>query len=229
MYDVARGKEGLREFTLTLDDTRLSVAVVSGLANAREVVRRSQSGEKKYDLVEVMACPGGCMNGGGQPCSSRADYKEKRTCGLYENDKMLQLHKPQENPYVDEVYEKFLEKPGSHRAHQLLHTTYSPKRRTAGAVPEKAAEAEELEVSICFGTSCFLKGAQQLYSGISAYLEEEGLKGRVSMNATFCYERCDRGPTVRIGDQVLERCTLERARAALRKQAAVRGTATAPA
>jgi NADH-quinone oxidoreductase subunit G len=222
VFKAARGPEGLREFTLTVEDTQLSVAVVSGLGNAREVLRRIQSGEKRYDLVEVMACPGGCMNGGGQPISSRADYKEKRTCGLYDNDKMLQLHKPQENPYIAEAYEKFLQKPGSHVAHDLLHTTYSPKRRTSGFAPEPEQEEGQLEISICFGTSCFLRGAQQLYSGINAFLAEQGAKARVSINATFCYERCDRGPVVKIGEEVLEHCTLDMARAAIRQHLAGR-------
>lgn len=162
------------------------------------------------------------MNGGGQPISSRADYKEKRTCGLYDNDKMLQLHKPQENPYIAETYEKFLQKPGSHVAHDLLHTTYSPKRRTSGFAPEPEQEEGQLEISICFGTSCFLRGAQQLYSGINAFLAEQGAKARVSINATFCYERCDRGPVVKIGAEVLEHCTLDMARTAIRQHLAGR-------
>jgi NADH-quinone oxidoreductase subunit G len=137
---------------------------------------------------------------------------------------MLQLHKPQENPYVAEAYEKLLQKPGSHVAHDLLHTTYSPKRRTSGfgpEGPETEADAGQLEISICFGTSCFIRGAQQLYSGINAFLSEQGMKARVSMSATFCYERCDRGPVVRIADQTLEHCTLDMARNAIRQHLAM--------
>ena len=88
-----------KEFTL---------AVVSGLGNARKVLEKIKSGEVHYDLVEVMACPGGCIGGAGQPVFSDPLVKRQRTKGIYENDRMLELHKSQDNPYITELYDTVL-------------------------------------------------------------------------------------------------------------------------
>jgi NADH-quinone oxidoreductase subunit G len=134
---------------------------------------------------------------------------------------MLQLHKPQENPYIAELYELFLEKPGSETAHQLLHTHYQSKKRidfdTYNLTGEECKQSK-LEISICFGTSCLLKGAQSIYSGINQYLKENNCLDRVQINATFCYEKCAKGPVIRIGGEVIEECTLENALYAIRRQ-----------
>ncbi len=99
-----------------------------------------------------MACPGGCINGGGQPVSCDVDAKRKRTDGLYDNDKMLQLHKPQENPFVAELYESLLEAPNSKVAHDLLHTTYRNRRRIDAddVTLGENHDDDALIVSICF-------------------------------------------------------------------------------
>jgi NADH-quinone oxidoreductase subunit G len=97
-FHQVRGTEGLREAEVTIGETTLRLAVVSGLGNARKLVDSIRAGEAHYDLVEVMACPGGCVNGGGQPISERKSAVAKRTKGLYDNDRMLPLHKAQEKP-----------------------------------------------------------------------------------------------------------------------------------
>lgn len=209
VFKTVRGQDGIREAHVALGPKTLSLAVVSGLGNARKVIEKIKNGEAAYDFVEVMACPGGCINGGGQPVSKEADVKEKRTRGLYDNDQMLQLHNPQENPYVAEVYENLLKKAGSVLAHQMLHTHYHSQKRidfqTMDLAPDE--KASRLAISICFGTSCLLRGAQTVFSEINRYLNEQGDLDKVRIKATFCFESCTRGPVLKIGSEVLEKCT----------------------
>ena len=107
----------------------MKLAVASGLANARMLLDKVNSGEADYHFIEIMGCPGGCINGGGQPHVSPAernfgDYRAKRASVLYNNDAAKAVRKSHENAGVKELYDTYLEKPGSHKAHQLLHTTY---------------------------------------------------------------------------------------------------------
>ncbi|MDE6775124.1 MAG: iron hydrogenase small subunit, partial [Ruminococcus sp.] len=108
---------------------KVKVAVVSGLANAREVLEKVQNGEADYQFIEIMACPGGCVNGGGQPqvamgVRNFVDIREKRAEVLRNLDSSMPLRQSHENPAVKALYEEYLEKPGSHKAHEILHTSY---------------------------------------------------------------------------------------------------------
>ena len=103
--------------------------MVSGTANARKLLRDIRDGKAFYHFVEIMACPGGCVNGGGQPIHdaytrSHVDIKTLRAKALYDEDEACAVRKSHENPVVRKLYEEYLEKPGSHKAHKLLHTTY---------------------------------------------------------------------------------------------------------
>ena len=93
-------------------------------------MREIKEGKADYQLLEVMACPGGCINGGGQPLSfNDSKIKDERALGLYQDDNKSQFRKSHENPEIIDLYNKHLEKPNSHKAHELLHTTYSDKRK----------------------------------------------------------------------------------------------------
>ncbi|OPY68082.1 MAG: NADP-reducing hydrogenase subunit HndC [Syntrophorhabdaceae bacterium PtaU1.Bin034] len=216
-----RGESGIRETKLSVKGKEFSLAVVNGLGNARSLIEKMKSGRAHYDLVEVMACPGGCIGGAGQPISHNPSVRQKRTKGIYENDRMLELHKSQDNPYVTELYKMYLGEVGGHKAHQLLHTAYKSRKRIDDAhLSLRGSNGNtSLEVNVCFGTSCFLKGSQKLLQEILAYLKKSNLEDAVSVNASFCFEECDRGPTVRIGDTVIEKCTLEMAAKAIERQA----------
>ena len=115
-----RGMEGIKEFYLPYGDRELHIAVVSGLGNAERVLLRASAGEH-FDFIEIMACPGGCVNGGGQPYSGHA--KEARSQGLYEADRMQSIRRSQDNPIVNSVYKKII----GDRAHELLHVHYTAK------------------------------------------------------------------------------------------------------
>ncbi len=133
-YEAVRGTDGIKEATLTVAGTEVKVAVVSGLGNARKLLNDIRDGKATYHFIEVMACPGGCVTGGGQPIVDSQirmdiDLKAKRAAGLYAEDKALPVRKSHENPDIKLLYSEFLEKPGSHKAHELLHTHYTARSK----------------------------------------------------------------------------------------------------
>ncbi|MBE7023142.1 MAG: 2Fe-2S iron-sulfur cluster binding domain-containing protein [Ruminococcaceae bacterium] len=133
-YEAVRGTDGIKEATLTVAGTEVKVAVVSGLGNARKLLNDIRDGKSTYHFIEVMACPGGCVTGGGQPIVDSQirmdiDLKAKRAAGLYAEDKSLPVRKSHENPDIKLLYSEFLEKPGSHKAHELLHTHYTARSK----------------------------------------------------------------------------------------------------
>ena len=219
-FMAVRGEEGVREVSVKAGDKTLRLAIVSGLANARRLIEKAKRGEAAYDLIEVMACPGGCIGGAGQPVSRDPGVRAKRTKGLYENDSMLQLHKSQENPYINEIYKTRLGKPGSHKAHELLHTAYHNRKRikTEGISLGKPG-AGKLTVEVCFGTSCFIKGAQGVFKAVTDTIAAEDISASVDVKASFCFEACDKGPVIVINGRRIEKCTPEKARTELLKEA----------
>lgn len=133
-FKELRGTEGIKEAVYTLGGRQFRIAVVSGLANARKVLEGLKSGERKYDFVEVMACPGGCINGGGQPIQGDSvrnyvDLKTLRAKALYDADRKTKLRKSHESPVIKMLYDEYFDAPGKHRAHRLLHTTYVKREK----------------------------------------------------------------------------------------------------
>lgn len=125
LFENIRGNKGITEEKLNLNGTELNVAIASGLGNARKLIESIRSGEKKYDFVEIMACPGGCASGGGQPISSCEGIGEDRREVLYNLDKNNKIRFSHENPSIIDIYENYLEKPLSYKSHKLLHTDHS--------------------------------------------------------------------------------------------------------
>ncbi|MCQ2567473.1 MAG: [FeFe] hydrogenase, group A [Mogibacterium sp.] len=121
-FSDVRGLYGWRDATFRAGDIDVRVAVASGLANARELLEKIKAGEVEYDFVEVMACPGGCAGGGGQPIKDGQELAEERKERLYDIDRKNSLRRSHENPDVLALYDEYLEKPLSHRSHELLHT-----------------------------------------------------------------------------------------------------------
>ena len=124
-----RGDDGIKVLTYNYNGREIKAAVVNGLANADKVLQQIKNHEAEYDFVEVMACPGGCVNGGGQPHQSGdvrnfTDLRSLRAAALYSEDEAMTLRKSHENPVVKELYAEYLGEPGSHLAHHILHTTY---------------------------------------------------------------------------------------------------------
>ena len=124
-FTAVRGMQGVKEAEIRLNGKTVRVAAASGLGNARELLERIEKGTSKYDVIEIMACPGGCINGGGQPYSQeRAERIKARIEALYAVDQDQIVRKSHENPSVQRLYEEYLGEPGSEKAHELLHTVY---------------------------------------------------------------------------------------------------------
>lgn len=124
-----RGTQGIKEATYDLGDLKVKVAVASGLSNAKVIMDKIAKGEADYQFIEIMCCPGGCVNGGGQPVQPASvrnfvDLKGLRANALYEEDKNLPLRKSHESPVIKALYDEYFGEYGSHKAHEILHTSY---------------------------------------------------------------------------------------------------------
>ncbi len=133
-YQEVRGTAGIKEAVYKIAGMDVKVAVVSGLNNANEVLTKVKNGEGGYHFIEIMCCPGGCVNGGGQPIQPASvrnftDLKAERAKALYTQDENMPLRKSHENPLIQKAYTEFLGKPGSHKAHEVLHTSYVARKR----------------------------------------------------------------------------------------------------
>ena len=138
-FTAVRGHDaGIREASLDINGTTVNVAIASGMKSAKVLLDEIREGKSKYQFIEIMGCPGGCINGGGQPyvrpcfMPNEADdildtYKEKRAQALYSEDERQVLRQSHKNPQIVELYEKYLGEPNSHKAHELLHTTYAAR------------------------------------------------------------------------------------------------------
>ena len=129
-FDAVRGDiNAIKEATIDLDGTPLKVAVANGLKNAEELIRRVERGEADYIFIEIMACPGGCIGGGGQSIGTNNAVRDARIQALYEIDRSLPLRKSHENPEIKTIYEEFFGAPLSQRSHELLHTHYHARKK----------------------------------------------------------------------------------------------------
>ena len=135
-FEAVRGLEGLREASIDINGKTINVAIAHGMKNAKILLDDIRAGKSKYQFIEIMACPGGCINGGGQPLVRPCflpnedidildTYRQKRANALYSEDERQVLRQSHNNPQIQELYKNFLGEPNSHKAHELLHTTYA--------------------------------------------------------------------------------------------------------
>jgi NADH-quinone oxidoreductase subunit G len=215
-FKQLRGEGGIKVSEIEIGGETLRLAVVSGLANARKLIDGIRKGEGEYDLIEVMACGGGCVNGGGMPITDDRTAVKKRAKGLYDNDTMLQFHVSSENPYLQQIYAERLD---HEKAHELLHTSFENRRRITqdDFLLGESTGDKAITLEICFGTSCFLRGAQALYKDIMGYIREAGMEDAVEFKANFCGKNCKKGPVLSINGKAIERCTFEMAKAELQR------------
>ncbi len=133
-YKQIRGEKGIKEANLNIAGKELNIAVVSGLKNARKVMNEVKEGKSKYNFIEIMACPGGCVMGGGQPIKSSkirstTDVRKLRANTLYSIDEKLSIRKSHQNPTLIKIYKEFFKSPGSEKAHKYLHTNYRKQEK----------------------------------------------------------------------------------------------------
>ena len=123
-FEDVRGLEGIKEATVKIDNLEVNVAVVNGIGNIKPVINDIINGTSKYHFIEVMTCPGGCINGGGQPINQKADKINKRIKALYQIDNSKEIRMSHDNISVKTLYKEYFGEPNSHKAHEILHTEY---------------------------------------------------------------------------------------------------------
>lgn len=141
-FDSIRGLDGVRSATIDFDGFPLKVGVAHGLGNARKLIEEVKAGNSPYHVIEVMACPGGCIGGGGQPFhKGRMDVLRKRAKALYAEDESKLIRKSHENPYIQKLYAEYLGEPCGVRAHQLLHTHYTDRKEVVNMFTNENQES----------------------------------------------------------------------------------------
>ncbi len=133
-FEAVRGTDGIKTATVNIGGNDVTVAIAHGLGNARQLLNDVKDGKINCQFIEIMACPGGCVTGGGQPIVSakvkaEVDVKALRAKAVYDEDTVLQVRKSHENPAIKKIYEEYFEKPGSHKSHELLHTHYQARKQ----------------------------------------------------------------------------------------------------
>lgn len=140
-FEELRGLEGIRSATIDFDGTPIKIGIAHGLGNARRLVEEVKNGMSPYHAIEVMACPGGCIGGGGQPFHrGRMEVLRKRAAALYQEDRSKTLRKSHENPYIQALYADYLGEPCGPRAHKLLHTHYFDRKEAINMFTQENQE-----------------------------------------------------------------------------------------
>lgn len=210
LFHQLRGTSSLREAEFDFANTKIRIAIVHGLAAAQQLIDKIQAGKAHYHLVEVMACPGGCVGGAGNLPTKDNNVREARQAGIHQIDTMLQMHNSQENPYLQRLYDNVLGAPNEGVAHKILHTAYKSRRRTNGSrMVLQPGGKPSVNIEVCVGTNCHLKGSHDLLHKLVNHVNDSNQRHLVTIGATFCHEICDKGPTVLMNDKVIEKCTLE--------------------
>ncbi len=218
-FQKVRGKEGMREAEIEIKDEKIKLAVVHGLKQAGELAEKIKNGNSDYDLIEVMACPGGCVAGAGQPVNFDSDSIDKRQRGLYHADKKMGMHKSQDNPFIDQLYKDKIGEIGGKKAHELFHTKFQNRERIVDdGFSLFGNEDAQVNLKVCVGTSCYINGSQKILDRLINYLEENNLTDRVDVRATFCMEKCGESPNVLLDGQVISNANLDKIITALDKK-----------
>jgi formate dehydrogenase major subunit len=176
-FEEIRGFAGVKEAMVVAGDKKLRVAVISGLHNAEPVIEKIIEGKRVgYDLIEVMACPGGCICGAGHPVPEKIDTLQNRQKVLVNIDKTSQYRKSQENPDILRLYAEFYGSANSEKAHHLLHTTYKSRKKDARELLSSRMMADSAyrvhNISVCICNDCARKGSDELYSSLVEHVSK---------------------------------------------------------
>jgi formate dehydrogenase major subunit len=209
-FEEVRGFAGVKEATVFAGGKKLRVAVISGLNNAEPVIEKIIQGKLVgYDLIEVMACPGGCICGAGHPVPEKIDTLEKRQKVLVNIDKISKYRKSQENPDILRLYDEYYGSPNSEKAHHLLHTSYQSRRNENNELLSSRMMADSAyrvhTISVCICEDCSKQGAEELYSSLvhrvaaekmDPFIEARSIRlneGHGPMHITFDNRVIDKG------------------------------------
>ncbi|GAB6157323.1 NADH-dependent [FeFe] hydrogenase, group A6 [Desulfotomaculum varum] len=191
--EFTRGMENTKIAGINVGEHKLTLAVVNGLAAAEELIKKIQSGQITVHAVEVMACPGGCVGGGGQPFVNDSEKRLARSREIYNIDAQLVLHKAQDNEDLENIFEKYWGGCCNHETHHDLHTHYHPKKRIAGN-EILIKDGTGPEITICLGEGCLKKGSLAVVEKLLAF--------PVKLKGVFCLEHCGDGVSVNINGQI---------------------------
>jgi NADH:ubiquinone oxidoreductase subunit E len=159
-----------------------------------------------------MACPGGCINGSGNPAPLLKSDTEHRLDVLYRLDQEAPIRTSQDNPSVQAVYTNWLGEPDSETSHHALHTTYQRRSmRVQDIREEMPQDLPVVDVGVCIGTNCYIKGSWKLLEGLAAELRKRGLADRCRVKARFCTGQCENGPNVVVGNKIISVDPLDQA------------------
>lgn len=210
-FEEVRGFDQRKEATVEINGQTIKVAVVHGLANAKALLEEIKEGKADYHIIEVMACPGGCIGGAGQPISTDMEMKKRRSKGLYNADKLSQLRKAQDNPVVAKFYDQWLTKPNSAEAHEALHTSYANRGRISGEEIQliNGKAPNKVEIAVCVGTCCYLNGSYDTLQKLMKLVAAEKLGDQIDLHATFCLEQCEQGPAIKVDGEIINGVTPE--------------------
>lgn len=203
------GAKGIVEIKTIIGGVEIRAAVVYGLGNAKRICEDLKSGRNPYHIIEIMACPGGCVNGAGQPVTYDFDTVRRRGRSLYEIDRNASAKLSNANTSLVNFYEKHLGAVGGEKAHHILHTEYSHRRRikTENVTLGRLREEAPVSVEVCIGTNCCLHGSHDLIKEALAHVDEKGYREDVSVKAAFCFERCSESPVARIAGEIVGGCS----------------------
>ena len=207
-FNQVRGSEGCREAELMVAGSPVKIAVVHGLKNAKELIKKIKSGEVNFDFIEVMSCPGGCVGGAGQPVYFQPEIRNTRKESLYNADKMMQQHKSQENESVTNLYRNYLGEIGGNEAHHSLHTHYHSRKRINTNIAFDSGDGK-INIGVCIGTNCFMRGSQDILRKLMNYVLEHNLSELVEIKPSFCMENCGEGPNVVIGEKIISKAKID--------------------
>ncbi len=192
--EFTRGMEDTKIASINVGDNKLTLAVANGLAAAEALIEKIQSGELNVHAVEIMACPGGCVGGGGQPFQNNSEHRLARAKEIYNIDSKLVLHKAQDNEDLDKIFEKYWNGCCNHETHHDLHTHYQAKKRIAGN-EIVIKDGEGPEITVCLGEGCLKKG--------SLAIVEKLANLPVKVKGAFCLESCGEGISVKVNNEIL--------------------------
>ncbi|MHB9130135.1 MAG: [FeFe] hydrogenase, group A [Armatimonadota bacterium] len=209
IWETAAPGQTTKEAVVEIAGTPVRLAIVNSLGAAAELIEKVKRGGQPYHLVEVMACPGGCVGGAGQPPHDTLPKRAQRAKGLSNIDSGCKFRQSHNNESVRELYARHLEQPNSHQAHEALHTEYSSRRRIEESIT--LAEGGRVTVEVCVGTCCFQQGSYDTMQKLGKLLRRNEMDGEVELKATFCFENCGQGPNVAVNGHIIENATADRA------------------
>ncbi len=193
-FKEVRGLEGRKEAEYDVNGTKVRVAVVHGLGNARKLIEDMKAGKVAYDFIEVMACPGGCVAGGGQPITTVDNFRTKRASGLYKTDKERQLQKSQDNYLVEDCYNECLGgHAGSHEAHEVLHTHYQNRNLIFDARSTILRGKDDKLVDICIvlSTKRDASMGQKFLGEVVNMVRANGIENKVNIEIAYSPKELD--------------------------------------